>query len=49
VWIENLIQAEAGDVVIDAGACFGDTALYFANKVETEGIVYSSEFLPANL
>lgn len=43
------IKAEPGDVVIDAGACWGDTALYFANEVGETGRVYSFEFLPANL
>lgn len=46
---QNPIQAEVGDVVIDAGACYGDTALYFANKVGSEGAVYSLEFFPANI
>ncbi|HZK79797.1 MAG TPA: hypothetical protein VFC46_01995, partial [Humisphaera sp.] len=27
------VQAESGDVVIDGGGCWGDTALYFANRV----------------
>ncbi|MEN9446936.1 MAG: hypothetical protein RJA25_225 [Bacteroidota bacterium] len=45
----NLIQAEAGDVVLDLGACWGDTALYFANKVGEKGKVYSFEFIPENI
>jgi FkbM family methyltransferase len=43
------IKAEKGDVVLDAGACWGDTALYFANEVQGEGKVYSFEFIPGNL
>ena len=45
----NIIEAEAGDVVIDAGACWGDTALYFAHKVGPDGAVYAYEFEPSNL
>ena len=44
-----IIQAEPGDVVIDAGGCFGDTALYFANKVGTKGLVKAFEFIPGNI
>jgi FkbM family methyltransferase len=33
-----------GDVVIDAGACWGDSALYFAAKAGEQGAVYSFEF-----
>jgi FkbM family methyltransferase len=43
------IQAEPGDVVLDVGGCWGDTALYFANKVGPAGKVYSFEFIPGNL
>ena len=42
---KNLVEASKGDVVIDAGACYGDTAVYFSEK--TGGAdVYSFEFLP---
>lgn len=45
---KNLVEATKGDVVIDAGACYGDTALYFSEK--TKGAdVYSFEFLPENV
>lgn len=44
-----VIEAGAGDAVIDAGGCYGDTALYFAHKVGPEGRVASFEFLPDNL
>lgn len=44
----DIVEAMPGDVVIDAGACYGDTALYFSEK--TKGAdVYSFEFLPENL
>ena len=43
------IEAEEGDVVIDAGGCWADTALYFAYKVGQHGKVVSFEFLPDNL
>lgn len=43
------IAAAPGDVVIDGGACWGDTALYFANRVGAEGKVLAFEFLPDNL
>lgn len=42
-------KAEAGDVVIDAGGCWGDTALYFAHEVGPRGKVVSFEFIPSNL
>lgn len=44
-----IVEAEKGDVVIDAGACWGDTALYFAHKVGSSGKVYSFEFIPGNI
>jgi len=43
------IQAEPGDVVIDAGGCFGDTALYFSNMVGSTGLVKTFEFIPNNI
>lgn len=46
---EISIEAEEGDVVIDAGGCFGDTALYFANKVGEIGKVKVFEFIPKNI
>ena len=46
---DRLIEARPGDVVIDAGACWGDTALYFANLVGDAGTVVSYEFDPDNL
>ena len=43
------IAVEPGDYVIDAGACWGDTALYFANRAGESGRVFSYEFMPENL
>ena len=43
------ICAKDGDYVIDAGGCWGDTALYFAEKVGTEGKVFTFEFIPSNI
>lgn len=43
------IGAAPGDVVIDAGGCWGDTALYFADRVGDKGKVYSFEFIPGNI
>jgi FkbM family methyltransferase len=45
----GIIEAGEGDVVIDAGGCWADTALYFAAKVGKHGNVVSFEFLPNNL
>ena len=45
----GVIDCKLGDHVIDAGACWADTALYFAHKSGTDGRVYSFEFLPENL
>jgi FkbM family methyltransferase len=43
------IQAEPGDVVIDGGGCWGDTALFFADRVGKNGKVHSFEFDPENI
>ncbi len=43
------IEVGPGDSVIDVGACWGDTALYFAHRVKPSGKVYSFEFIPGNL
>ncbi|HNA88401.1 MAG TPA: FkbM family methyltransferase, partial [Anaerolineales bacterium] len=45
----NDIQVESGDVVIDAGACWGETALYFSHRAGMSGHVFSYEFVPENL
>lgn len=38
---------QPGDVAIDCGSCWGDTALYFAYKGASK--VYAFEFIPSNL
>lgn len=43
------VSAQPGDVVIDAGGCWGDTALYFASLVGEAGRVYTFEFDPESL
>jgi hypothetical protein len=43
------IAVEEGDYVIDAGGCWGDTALYFAHRSRPDGRVFSYEFVPGNL
>ncbi len=42
------IEPRAGDVVFDIGACFGDTAIQFAQSVGDGGHVYSFDPLPAH-
>lgn len=46
---DKVIEAKPGDVVIDAGGCWGDTALYFGSKVGAKGKVFTFEFVPGNL
>lgn len=38
-----------GDVAIDAGGCFGETALWLAHRVGASGHVHTLEFAPTNL
>ena len=45
----EIIEVKPGDVVIDAGACWGDTALYFAAKCSPGGHVYAFELSNDNL
>lgn len=42
-------KAEPGDVVIDAGGCWGETTMYFAHEVGPTGCVVAFEFIPSNL
>ena len=44
-----IVEVEKGDVVLDLGACWGDTALYFASKTGEKGKVYPFEFIPDNI
>ncbi len=43
------IGASKGDIVVDAGGCWGDTALYFADIVGETGKVFTFEFIPLNI
>jgi FkbM family methyltransferase len=47
--VKPAIAAKTGDIVIDAGSCYGDTSLYFATKVGPTGKVIGFEFIPDNL
>lgn len=46
---EVVCKAEPGDIVIDAGACWGETSLYFAFEAGETGRVVSYEFIPSNI
>jgi len=46
---QGVIECSSGDTAVDAGACWGDTALLFAHKAGVRGKVFSFEFLPENL
>lgn len=43
------VRVEPGDVVLDIGGCWGDTALYFAALAGPKGKVYTFEFDPESL
>lgn len=43
-----VVEAGRGDIVIDGGGCWGDTALYFADRIGT-GKVFVFEFEERNL
>ena len=45
----DIVAVRNGDTVLDLGACWGDTALYFASKAGSSGKVYSFEFIPENI
>jgi FkbM family methyltransferase len=45
----RVIRVQPGDMVIDAGSCWGEVALYFADHTGAEGKVYCFEFTPDNL
>jgi FkbM family methyltransferase len=42
-------KAQPGDIAIDAGACWGETSVYFAHEVGAHGRVLAFEFIPSNL
>jgi FkbM family methyltransferase len=43
------IGADSDEVVLDAGGCWGDSALYFARRTGPGGRVYTFEFEPESL
>jgi FkbM family methyltransferase len=43
------IGPEAGDWIIDGGACFGDTAVFFAHSAGPQGRVFAFEPLPGHI
>jgi FkbM family methyltransferase len=43
------IEARGGDYVIDGGGGWGDTAIYFAERIGEPGRVATFEFVPGNL
>src|SRR3712207_2922773 len=43
------VAPSIGDIIIDAGACFGDTAICFADAVGPTGHVHAFEFVPIHL
>jgi FkbM family methyltransferase len=45
----EFVKIEKGDVVLDCGACWGDTALLFAERSGSNGKVYSFEFVGSNI
>lgn len=45
----SFIGASEGDTVIEAGACWGDTSLFFAGKAGNSGKVYAFEFEENNI
>jgi len=46
---QNKVKVNSGDVVIDAGACYGDSSLYFAHLIGSTGKVLAFEFIPGNI
>lgn len=46
---QSIVAVEKGETVLDIGACWGDTSLYFASKTGNQGKVYSFEFIPDNI
>jgi FkbM family methyltransferase len=45
----RVVQAQPGDVVIDGGGCWGETALYFADRTGAQGQIHCFEFDQDNL
>lgn len=47
--LDKKIIPEKGDIVIDCGACWGDTPLEFGSTIGEKGFVYAFEFIPRNI
>jgi FkbM family methyltransferase len=45
----RVLTPRYGDYVVDCGACYGGTSLFFASMVGDAGRVFSFEFFPDNL
>jgi len=43
------VKINEGDNVLDCGTCWGDTTIFFADKVGANGHVYGFDFIPSNL
>ncbi|MFO0941623.1 MAG: FkbM family methyltransferase [Pirellulales bacterium] len=43
------VGVQPGDIVVDGGGCWGDTALYFANTCGPNGQIHVFEFSQANI
>jgi FkbM family methyltransferase len=41
--LPGIVEINKGDIIIDAGACYGDSALYFSSASCPDGIVYAFE------
>ncbi len=48
-YASNLVHVRGGDWILDCGACWGDTSLWFADQIGSSGKVFSFEFIPSNL
>jgi len=47
--LPNLVEPKSGDIILDIGACFGDTAFWFRKYVGDEGKIYAFEPVNYNL
>lgn len=45
----EVVYVNKGDVVLDCGACWGDTSLLFAYMAGDNGHVFSFEYVPSNI
>lgn len=48
-YANDLVYVRQGDRVLDCGACWGDTSLWFAEQAGPTGRVFSFEFVPSAL